>query len=364
MNFLKNILKKKEEKIESYEDFWNWFQKNERAFFDVVKNKKDIEELFFNKLSPKLGELKEGYFYLTGMCDDNTVELDLTADGNVSNLVFVEELVNAAPIIDGWKFTAHKPALDIENVSISMYEYEFNGKNMSFYSNELDGYPDEIDIVIVHDDLTEENKKKISTGTHIFLDNYLGELDFVNNIDNIKVIGKQEAEKGLIPMSKLKDFLIWRQKEFIEKYDGTLYNTEEDEYSILEFELKNGNALIAVIDNELLQWEAKASHPWVSYFTIKYNGSDNKGMPNKNDIKLLDKIEEAMLVELKDFDGNLYIGRETGNNEREIYFASKDFRKISKVFYETKKIYSSSFEIEYDIYKDKYWKSFERFQES
>ena len=50
------------------------------------------------------------------------------------------------------------------------------------------------------------------------------------------------------------------------------------------------------------------------------------------------------------------------SGEREIYFACKDFRKPSKVFFKTQKENSEKFEIDYDIYKDKYWQSFERFR--
>ena len=39
--------------------------------------------------------------------------------------------------------------------------------------------------------------------------------------------------KELIPISKLKDFLTWREKEFIEKYEGTRHNTENDSYALL-----------------------------------------------------------------------------------------------------------------------------------
>ena len=95
MSFLKNIFGKKDEPIKSYSDFWTWFQNNEKDFFAVVKNRKGIEKGFFDKLSPKLGELKDGYFYLTGMFDDNTVELVLTAEGNTRNIAFVEELPGA-----------------------------------------------------------------------------------------------------------------------------------------------------------------------------------------------------------------------------------------------------------------------------
>ena len=362
MNFLKNIFGKKDEPIKNYNDFWNWFQNNEKTFFNVVKSHKDIEKGFFDKLSPKLSELKDGYFYLTGMYDDNTVELVFTADGNTKNIVFIEELVEQAPKINGWKFTALKPALDIENVAINMAEYKFDSDNLFFYSNDHIDYPDEVDITVIHKEHTEENKQQIGNGTCIFLDNYLGELDFVNNIDNIKIIGRHEAEKELIPIAKLKDFLTWRQKEFIEKYDGVRYDTQNDEHSILEAELESGNKLIAVVNTQLLNWDSKASHPWIAIITFKYDGRNSNGMPNENDYRSLNEIEESIMQKLPDKDGYLYIGRQTANNERDIYFACKDFRKPSKVFLKTQQEKHNKFEIKYDIYKDKYWQSFERFK--
>ena len=360
MSFLKSIFNPKKEPIKSYADFWNWFQKNEKVFFNVVKIHKNVEKGFFDKLSPKLNELKDGYFYLTGMHDDNTAELIITADGSVKNIVFVEELIDAAPKLVGWKFTALKPALNIKDVNIEMGGYKFNSENLSFYSTDLVDYPDEIDITIVHNDLTEENKKQISNGVYIFLDNYLGELDFLNNIDNLTTVGLKQKQKEPVSIEKLKDFLVWREKEFIEKHEGIRYDTENDTYSILEAEL-SGNALIAVINTDLLHWDSKASHPWIAVLTIKYDGSNNNGMPDDKDYKLLDAIEEELIPELKDIDGFLNIGRQTANGNREIYFACKDFRRPSKVFFKIQQKYSVSYKIDYDIYKDKYWKSFERF---
>lgn len=364
MSFLKNIFKKKDDPIKNYADFWAWFQKNEKEFFNVVKSHQNIEKGFFDQLSAKLAELKDGYFYLTGMFNDNTVELILTADGTIRNIVYVEELVNAAPNIDGWKFTALKPSSNIENTSIEMAGLKFTADNLFFYSNELPNYPDEIDVSIVHNDMTPDNSKQIKMGTFIFLDNFLGELDFINNIDEIEVISKTEARKDLIPIAKLKDFLTWRQKEFIEKYEGVRYDTENDEYSIFEAELKSGNMLVAVLNTKLLTWDSQASHPWLAVMTIKYDGSNNNGMPNKEDYESMNGIEDEMLKSMIDKDGYLNVGRQTAKNEREIYFACKDFRKPSKVFYETQQKYGEQFKMEYDIYKDKYWKTFERFKQS
>lgn len=360
MGILKNIFSKKNDKISSNEDFWNWFIQHEKEFFNVIKDRTTIEKNFFDKISPKLNELKEGFFYLTGMQDDHTVELILTADGVIKNFIFVEQLVALAPQLQGWKFTALKPALDMEQFSIKMYDYTFDTENIHFYANELPGEPDEIDITVVYDHLNEENKKEITNGVFIFLDNYLGELNFATLIDNIEIIGKQAAEKELVPISKLKSFLNWREKEFIEKYEGTRHNTEQDNCSTLEGTLENGNPIFAIINTELLTWDKKASHPWLLTIEIKYQ-SFNAGLPDEQTYNLLDEIETELIAEMKDEDGYLNVGRETADGIREIYFACKDFRKPALVAYELEQRHAGKLDISYDIYKDKYWRSYNRY---
>ena len=361
MTFFKSIFKTKEQPIHTYEDFWKWFERNSKTFYKVVKEQSEIEKKFFDKLSPKLNELKDGFWYLTGMYNEDTAELVITADGSIKNIVFVEELILASPKINGWKFTALKPPSEVQEVSIETSGYKFNTDKLNFYANQHPDFPDEIDISIVHTDVVDENKSSITNGIYIFLDNYLGELDFAVTIDNLRVAGRNEREKELIPIEKLKDYLKWRQKEFIEKYDGVRHNTEKDEYLILETELDSGNAMIAVINTHLLQWDRKASHPWILTVEIPYDGSNKNGMPEEKTYALLHKIEDQITAELKDFEGYLNIGRQTGKNVREIYFACKDFRKPSKVIHNIQRNYYEQVTISYEIYKDKYWQSFNHF---
>ncbi len=363
MGFLKNLFARKEAPINSYADFWTWFQEHEKAFYEIVKNQKNIEKEFFSQLSPKLAELKEGFLFLVGMTNDQTVELIFTADGYIRNVVFVEELVAAAPNINGWKFIALKPALDVEDVNIRMSGQTFNANNIFFYSNDIPEYPDEVNLCIIHQDMDDDNRQVIISGIYIFLEHYLGELDFINIIDDIGVVSRSEAEKELVPISKLKDYLIWRQKEFVEKYQGTRFNTDEDDYSGMEATLETDQTLIAVINSKLLQWDRKASHPWMAVLTIPYNGKDNNGMPENNDFEKLNMIEEEVLSYLKDKDGYLNVGRQTGMNERTVFFACKDFRYPSKVFYEIQLKYGNNYDIDFDVFKDKYWQSLERFRE-
>ncbi|MGO4707593.1 DUF695 domain-containing protein [Chryseobacterium sp. 2TAF14] len=345
--------------IKGYKDFWDWFITKEKEFFEVVKNQNNIENDFFDLIAPKLKQLNAGYYFLAGMSDDSTAELIITVEGDIKNIIFAEEIIAVAPKIDRWKFTALKPEMNLTS-GIEMDGRKFSSENIFFYENEIEGYPDEIDITFVYEDLNDENKNSIVTGVCVFLDNFLGELNFATQIDTFNVIGKENAQKELVPITKLKDFLSWREREFTEKYKNVKNFSEEDQFSVFEATLQNGSPLIAAINTSLLNYDSKASYPWISILKVQYNGENNNGLPEKEDYEILSNIEEQIIEELKIEDGHLYIGRESADNLKESYFASKDFRKPSKVL---KKIMEDhpEYKMALEIFKDKYWQSFERY---
>lgn len=362
MGIFDKILGKKnpEKQIGTYKEFWDWFLTKEKTFFEVVKNREHIEEQFFDIMAPELSKINDGYYFLAGMCNENTAELIITVEGDVKKMIFAEELVAAAPEIENWKFTALKPETNIENVGIRMNECEFTKDNIYFYSNEIEGYPDEIDLAFVYEDLTEENKGSATTGICIFLDNFLGELNFATQIDTFSIIGKNEAEKELVPIEKLKEFLLWREREFTEKYKDLQTFENEDQFSLLEATLENGMPLMATVNASLLKYDAKASYPWISVMKISYDGSNNNGFPEEKDYNTMNIIEDYAAEILTPENGHLYIGRETADSCKSIYFASKDFRQPSKVFDQIIKD-NPQYKISLEIYKDKYWQSFEHY---
>ncbi|HMP92771.1 MAG TPA: hypothetical protein PKD90_07865 [Phnomibacter sp.] len=149
-----------------------------------------------------------------------------------------------------------------------------------FYAVDNPAYPDEIDIRIIHAQGTHENVKDITTGVYLYLDNLLGELEFVLQIDNLEVLVAPSDAQHLIPVTKLKEYLVWRQKEFIEKYEGVHYHTEQDAYTVLEGKHPDGDKMLAVVNAELMEWDSKASHPWMAVMTVKFDGSRTHGMPD------------------------------------------------------------------------------------
>ncbi|TDO70425.1 uncharacterized protein DUF695 [Flavobacterium chryseum] len=364
MSFLDKILGKKEFPIESYNDFWNWFLKHEKEFFKIVQEGNNIHKGFLDKIAPKLDEIHDGFYFLTGMFDKQTAELILTPDGAIKNIYVIEELVNAAPKIEGWKFTALKPASDIKDVGITYENFDFNKENLKFYPNLHNIYPDEIDLTIVYDHFEDDKKSVVTNGVYIFLDNYLGELHSVTLIDNLQVIGYENVTQELIPIEKLKDYLIWREKEFIEKYEGVRHATESDAYANFEGKRESGNLVLALINTTILGWDKKASHPWIIIIGIPFDSNHISGLPDDETHTLLNDIEDEIMFNLPDLEGYLNIGRETSDNKREIFFACKEFRKPPKVLDIIIKKYSQTLEISYEIYKDKYWQSFRHFEQN
>jgi len=336
----------------TYQNFWDWFQENEKTFFNVVEQGNSIPELFFNKLASKLDIIKEGIWYLSGMYDIETAEIIFTADSDLKTIAFVEELVAAAPDIKGWRITALKPEMDIDRYSIEMEGISFSNDTLFFYPNESTEYPDQIDITMVHKDYSDEKKNSIINGSYIFLDNYLGEITSATIIDNVCIESVDDAQKELIPIEKLKSYLIWREKEFIEKNDKVVPDVEEA-FSVYEGKMNDGSYYIGTLNSNLLAWEYKASHPW--FIVIKLEFDSENGLPDDAMAEKLNYFEDNLLELLTSKNGNLYLGRETNNGRREIYFACRDFRNASKVLYQTQKIHLLTEDFTYEIYKDKYW---------
>ncbi len=346
-----------EKPILSEADFWEWFTTRAADFHQVVKSRGNFERDFFDHVSLRLMALRDGYYLLTGMLDANTAELVFTAEGVIKNFVFVEELVAVAPQLQGWKFTALKPALNKGKFGVEMGGMKFSADTIQFCAQEDARYPDEIVICLVHQDYTKENHDLVGSGCMVFIDNFLGELNAALMVDRFHIMGKDEAQEELIPMEKLLAYLQWRQAEFVEKYEGERRDTEQDRYTVMNAQLQGGFSMVAVVNVDLLRWDRKASHPWMLVVELGYDGSAHQGMPDQATAEALDILEDSLLSHLRDVDGYLNIGRQTVENERTIFFACREFRKPTKVLDEIIRGYRGHLSLNFEIFKDPYWRT-------
>lgn len=362
MKFLKSIIKTNDPPVRTYAEFWDWFEYNNRKFYRLVKHKGPIRKVFLHPLSEKLNQLKSGFWFLVGMDGDKNAELIITADGVIKNIPFAEDLVAQAPEMGNWKITALKQPTDIKNVCIKLEGLVFDDQKIQFYPNVHKQMPDEIDMTITHQDYSEKTKDIIKSGVFLALDHFLGELNSVTTIDNVNIIHPKDAKKELIPLERLKSYLVWREKEFIEKYEGLRYHEDMNAFAALEAKLHNGLPLLATINTGVLGWENKASHPWIAEVNIYFNTKNESALPNDDTCEQLQKIEDIINSQLKVDEGYINIGRETADSVRTIFFAGIEFRKLSRVLYNIQKNNTDTFKIDYNIYKDKYWQTFNSFR--
>lgn len=57
------------------------------------------------------------------MYDKQTVELIVTTESDIKSFVFAEELISAAPVLEGWRFTALTPPTGFHDANIDMDGY-------------------------------------------------------------------------------------------------------------------------------------------------------------------------------------------------------------------------------------------------
>ncbi|MDR1889204.1 MAG: DUF695 domain-containing protein [Zoogloeaceae bacterium] len=379
----KGFVRQKEELALACREFWLYFRQHAPEFFAVINQNRrdapaDVDEKFFQKIAPLLEKISDGFFFLAGKYDEHTAELILTAEGNLKIFALIETLVAAAPALENWKITALKPPIDIENCCILMGDQRFDKDNISFYLEENPEYPEEINLVVIHADLDEDNRKEITLGCDVFLDNYLGERYFATAIDNLRIEDKAEATHEPLPVDKLQGYLLTQQTRFAanitdtDSMDADAIDPEHYRYSLLEIRRNDAphdddasagseKVIVALVNDTLLNLNAGALYPWIAVLILPYASHNESGMPDEKTQQLFERVEEDLLAELPPDSGCLYIIRETGDSERALYFACRDFREISQTCYYAQQKYAEAFKLDCELYKDRYWRTFQRF---
>lgn len=345
-----------------YIAFWTWFASKETAFRDAVQTREGIEERMFNPVAAQLNPIYPGILLLCGLHPDGDVELIFTADGAVRSIPFIEALIQAAPGLRGWRFTALKPPVPFPGFSIEMGGYSFSDTNIWFFPVSSQTEPDLIDITLVYADYNAEDHDLILNGCCILLDNYLGELSFNTQVDMLQVTGSCGDQPELIALGKLQDYLRWREKEFVERYDGVKYDNASDAYAVMEARTAEDLPVVALVNSTLLGWDGHASHPWILELRITYDTAERNGMPDERASAALDALGSRLLDALPETGGYLQMVRETGGNIRTLYYACREFRTPSVVSHQLSVMPPAGLTVRYEIYKDKYWRSFDRYR--
>lgn len=344
--------------ISANKTFWEWFSVNEKHFVDVVKQKNNIENELFELLSSNLTHFRDGLSFLVGI-DDNKVELIFTAGGDIANLVLIEELINEAPKLENWKFNTLNTSDN--DISINYDEYTFESNYLHFFEVIEDEYLDEVNIVVLYKFYTKKDHFKIQNGIGLYLENLIGEKAFSSIIDEFNV-GSLEKNKvqHIIPIVQLGEYLNKRNESIIHKNENIYYDSTDDNFTFFENEVEDEEKLYAEINTDLLNWKYKSSHPWILTVKINFEQSEDNGLETD---EFLDILQNNISELFSEKAGIVYLGRQTTENLREIFWVCKEYKSpcilIEKM---NNNLQIDNFPLlDYVIYKDKYWRTFEHF---
>ena len=342
-------------------EFWKWFQENENHFREIYKDPTEglsfIEDIM-EQLKPVNPWLKA----MAGQYGDDTFELVITTDGDIAFFSKAYELINAAPPITGWVFNALKPAMGFENIRINMYGREFSGNTVQFYPILDEAHPDEVTIMLTHQDYNEEDDEQFQTGGMILLENGLGELATATKIDGFETGPVPQGGAGdLIPLTKLPDYLNWREKEFVEKYELQGGALPEESFSYMEAKDTEGRPMMAVMNQAYVDWDFKPAYPWLVIVELTFQSANN-GLPNEQQLQEIEQIEEELLKLLPE-KRMIHLGHRIYDNTWRIFNYANDFMNVSRIILDYIDKNTSPYTIVLDIEKDKYWQTIEQFFE-
>jgi hypothetical protein len=342
------------------EMFWKWFTDNRQRFDQVIEsNAADAPERL-NEIVDELKKYDPWFKGLIGRYDETTSELIITADGDIALFLKVEQFIASAPELKDWRFTAHKPPLGFDGISIEMYGKKFDETTVHFYPVTDEGYPDLVSVVFTHNAYNEAEDEDFQTAGGIYVQNALGELNTATQLDHYEIGPEPEDKSALIPVVKLNDYVTWREKEFVEKYDSAAIGFPEELFNVIEGQDSEGNLMRAMVMAGYEDWEYKPVFCWWVRIEMEYEGAGN-GLPDKTTLQILHDIEEKAVDLLTIGPNIIYTGSKTFKGCRTVYFYAKDYREPSRLLYSFCESQENNIKLGFFIEKDKYWQNMEEF---
>lgn len=197
--------------------FWNWFQDNNQTIKNLKNETQINQKQICYWLAKQLGYYsKDLDFMIVFPKKENQItELIITANGNPDYFNQVEELINNAPKLKHWKFTAFiQPTANIEEI-ISGLDEPYVFQEITIKTSEIKflplNYDDNIkklDIIIYLKNYTINcNTKTWQQIIYIILQDVLGEKSFHQNINFVQLAKLSNTSEDLIELYELQFYI-------------------------------------------------------------------------------------------------------------------------------------------------------------
>ncbi len=182
--------------------FWNWFNRNIANF---ESHNTAVLEKVLQELNIQLKKVCPGIFAEVSKTSEGQYNLVISTGGCTNRIKVVKELIDNAPTIPNWKFTAFKQKVN-SDFTILYKNLEFTPSKMYFYPihhNEC------LDVIVYIKDINGFDYVVIANFGFKSLDNILGEYDCITKLRHIDFqdLNTEPNKACLLPLSELPKYV-------------------------------------------------------------------------------------------------------------------------------------------------------------
>ena len=193
-------------KSDPIEKFWTWFKENEKRLKKFEQN----PDKYLSEVLAQAKKIQAGLAIEFEPPKNGVINMTVSADGVRELFEIVQNIVDKAPKIDGWKFIAFRQRMNLELVKAMKLNAggdELDPNKMRFFPMIAD---DTLDIIIHIKGVTEENYNQVAYGGLLLLDNILGEYDCVTKVrsyDFHEMPKNKEELDDLLPLLDIASYV-------------------------------------------------------------------------------------------------------------------------------------------------------------
>lgn len=197
--------------------FWNWFQDNNQTIKNLIQETPINQQNITYWLNKQLGYYSKelDFIIVFPKRENQKTELIITANGNPEYFNQVINLINNAPVLRHWKFTAFiQPTANIEEM-INRLDEPYIFQEITLKTSEIKFLPlnyDEkikkLDIIIYLKNYKIHcNTKILQQAIYIILQDLLGEKALYQNINFVQLAKLPNNTEELIELYELQYYI-------------------------------------------------------------------------------------------------------------------------------------------------------------
>ena len=344
------------------EAFWNWFEANHQAYNNFNElYEENVEEAtnILTHINSEIQKFSKGLSVEVYGSPEKR-ELVVTAKGDKNHFADAFELVDNAPIIDGWSIVATNPPMEVLDFDFEMPgEVRIAWDNITFMPLEANEYPHDVAIRLYHKDYVAEEgaqRNVVIVGLYSALNLLLGELHASLDFQYIDFDDMPHPKEQDYPFSQLKEYIEHKKSQ--RPNAGQKFPKEN--IGLMEGRIEELPTLL-VLNQALKFYEFTQSYPYLLQITLTLKNIGENGLPIGNTDELY-LIEDVVYQGIPKNEKGHFLATETYNGKRDLFYYADSKETIDETLKSLPTEYTSC-EVHYSVDYDPFWIRAERYRE-